>query len=389
MSIITNTADVADREMARGIEQSLITRLGGTVTDHSPAFPAMHKRRLRDLMCICTPDVSPDQSVNNIVGRTFRDDYGYRASDGPGYMTTGNFPNLLLNALNKAALAPYQAFPQTWRAWVRTGPPASDFKELHRVRAGGMGNQPMVAENQEYKDLTILDSGETYRVAKYGSMVSLSYEAIVNDDLGQLSQMVRQQGASMARTINKVAYDLLVSNSQQGPVMSDGDELFKSGNEHGNYATDALDAPGLDAGFSAMMTQTGLSSVETLGIPPRYLIHPVSLSSEVDILLRSTGSLEANQNSGVINRWGPTGPRGGLVSVMEPALDATSTTGWYLTADPALQDTFEMTFLAGESEPTFSREQSFATDALKWKVRQSFGVGAIDWRGLYYSTGTA
>ena len=48
----------------------------------------------------------------------------------------------------------------------------------------------------------------------------------------------------------------------------------------------------------------------------------------------------------------------------------------------------EVSFLAGEEMPVFEQETAFIQDAVKYKVRQTFGVAAIDWRGLYRSLGS-
>jgi hypothetical protein len=50
-------------------------------------------------------------------------------------------------------------------------------------------------------------------------------------------------------------------------------------------------------------------------------------------------------------------------------------------------DTVEYTFLQGEESPVLEDEWDFDTDVYKYKVRQTFGVAPIDFRGLYkYAT---
>ena len=41
------------------------------------------------------------------------------------------------------------------------------------------------------------------------------------------------------------------------------------------------------------------------------------------------------------------------------------------------------TFLQGEESPVTDTEEDFDTDTYKYKIRQTFGVKAIDWRGLF------
>jgi hypothetical protein len=54
-----------------------------------------------------------------------------------------------------------------------------------------------------------------------------------------------------------------------------------------------------------------------------------------------------------------------------------------LAANTNQVDTVELAFLSGEESPVLTSEQDFDTDCYKYNVRQTFGVAAIDWRGLF------
>jgi hypothetical protein len=72
---------------------------------------------------------------------------------------------------------------------------------------------------------------------------------------------------------------------------------------------------------------------------------------------------------------------------VEPLLDANSSTAWYLAANNSQVDTVEITFLEGEQSPVLESEWDFDKDVYKNKVRQTFGVAPIDYRGLYKHNG--
>ena len=136
-----------------------------------------------------------------------------------------------------------------------------------------------------------------------------------------------------------------------------------------------------------MMTQKGLSSDAIINIQPRYLIVPVALSATALQLVGSiadpaAGGSSTTGNSNTLNVYGPNGSRP-LQVVVEPQLDANSPSRWYLAADPAQVDTVEVTFLQGEESPVLESEWDFDRDVWKYKVRQTFGTKAIDWRGLH------
>ena len=88
----------------------------------------------------------------------------------------------------------------------------------------------------------------------------------------------------------------------------------------------------------------------------------------------------------VINIYGPTGQRT-LSVIGEPQLDSNSATAWYLAAANTQIDTVELSFLQGEESPVLENEWDFDKDVYKYKIRQTFGVKAIDYRGLYKNPG--
>lgn len=314
------------------------------------------------------------------------------------YHTTGSFSNLMLDAANKTLLAGYEESPYTWSTWARTAAPVDDFKNINRIRYSEMGSPEMVPENHDYPEAKTSDSKETYKVAKYGSVFSVTWETVVNDDLDAISRTPAMQGAACRRKQNAVVYSVLTDNAS----LADGGALFNSTAQttaagHANLASSAA-APNvttLNAGFVSMMTKKGLGKDGTdsdaiLNIQPAYLIVPAALSATALQLVGSIadpsvgGSTAGNSNT--LNIYGPNGDRP-LRVIVEPVLDGNSSTAWYLAANTLQVDTVEMTFLAGEETPVIEEEWDFDKDVYKYKVRQSFAAAAIDYRGLYKNAG--
>lgn len=322
---------------------------------------------------------------HEVIRRAIKLDQGdYLARDGgPGYHTTGSFPQLMLDAVNKTLLAAYDEASQSYTSWVRTAPPAADFKSLNRIRFGELPDPQIVAENEEYQDASTSDQKESYRVEKYGQLFSISMEAMVNDDLNAISRIPAMQGNAMRRKINKVVYSILTANG----ALSDGIALFHASSHGANLDTTALSVAALNVGYSVMGLQTGLSGTGTiLNLEPQYLITGRTLAPTAMQILGSLADPAAGGsaagNSNTFNIYGPNGPRM-LQLVVDGQLDATSTTAWYLAASPSQIDTIELCFLQGEESPVTDREESFTVDAIKYKIRQSFAAKAIDYRGLY------
>jgi hypothetical protein len=298
------------------------------------------------------------------------------------YHTTGSFANLLLDAVNKTLLTAYEEAVYTYQIWARQGASTPDLKAIHRMRFSEFPNLEMIPENAKYPEKQMSDSKESYRPEKFGAELTFSWESFVNDDLDAFSKAPVMMGNAARRTINQKVYEVLTAND----LMGDGVALFGA-HASGTNTSGAAAAPSvttLNAGFLAMRKQKGLNSTVALNVAPRYLIHGPAYEATVDELLTSTSYNAANNNEGVNNLYGPNGPtKRRLIPVCDPSLGDTST-DWFLAADQAQGvETVEYTFLQGEESPVVDQEEDFDTDTYKFKIRQTFGVKAIDWRGLY------
>ena len=301
------------------------------------------------------------------------------------YHTTGLLPNLMLDAANKTLIAGYEEAQFTWDLWARQGQSVADFKNINRIRYSESPDLLMVPEGHEYKEGKTSDEKESYAVEKFGRIFTITWETVVNDDMDAISRVPQMHGNAARRTQNKKVYEVLTANA----AMADGVALFNAAHSNLAGSAGAPSVTTLNAMFTAMRTQTGLEG-EIIGVLPRYLIVPAALEATALELFTSTGRPDVGGdvtgNSGVQNIYGPGGRRS-LEIVAEPQLDGNSTTAWYAAADNASVDTVELTFLAGEESPQLESEWDFDNDCYKYKVRQTFGTKAIDWRGLYKNAG--
>jgi hypothetical protein len=302
--------------------------------------------------------------------------------------TTGSFPSLLLDAANKTLTAAYEEAPYTWNLWARQGASVADFKNVNRIRFSESPDPEMVPEGSPYTEKKMSDSRESYKVEKYGAMFTITWETIVNDDMDAISRVPAMHGNACRRKVNKEVYAVLTSN----PTMGDSVALFGAHSSGTNLAGSGAvpSVTTLNAGFLAMATQKGGTSDVIVGVTPKYLIVPWALAATADEFVTSTtppsvgGS--AVGTSGTSNIYGPNGKRR-LEVIPEPQLDLASAYAWYLAGDSAQIDTVEVAFLQGEESPVLENEWDFETDVYKYKVRQTFGVKAIDWRGVYKNPG--
>lgn len=296
------------------------------------------------------------------------------------YHTTGSFPNLLLDAANKTLRQAYEEAPYTWSLWARQAASVEDFKNINRISLGESPNLEMVPEGSDYPEKSLSDAKTTYKVEKFGAIFTISWETVINDDLDAISRIPAMHGNAARRVQNKTVYDVLFAN----PTMSDGQSLFSASHASGrniNSTAAALNVTLLNEMFSFMMLQKGQSSDAILNITPRYLIVPAALSATALELVNSQSYAQTGGNEGVINIYGVNGQRP-LTVIVEPLIDGHDNGAYYLAADPAQIDTVELSFLNGEEAPVLESDLHFETDTYRYKVRQTFGAAAIDWRGL-------
>lgn len=301
----------------------------------------------------------------------------YRISREAAY-STGRFPELLEDAASRTLTAGYTEAEPSFKLWAREATPAPNLQHVNRVQVSEMSTPEEVPEGAPYPDASLTAYRETYRLAKFGSIFSVTWETVVNDDVDAISRIPALQGAACRRKQNQVVYHELATN----PAMADGGELFNTDaqSEDGGHANSAgtstqLSVTSLNAAFKSMNTKYGTSAENVLSIEPRFLIVPSALTIAARQLVASI-----------------TSPADGdgdrpLKVITEPVLDSYSSTAWYLASDQDNCDTIEITFLAGEETPTLESKWDRDLDLHKFKVRQAFGVKAIDYRGLYRNLG--
>ncbi|TBW33362.1 Clp protease ClpP [Siculibacillus lacustris] len=293
--------------------------------------------------------------------------------------SSGDFSQITSNIAYKAMLKGYEEAAETFEVWTSTGS-LPDFKQARRVDLNALPSLPQITEQNEYTYLSGGDRGEVYSISTAGGLVSISRQAIINDDLDVFGRLPRRLGRAAKRTIGNDVYGILASN----PTMGDGLALFHA--THANLfsgAGTALSSTSLQAGDLAMGLQKDRTqSKVVLGLAPKYLIVPRALKYTGAQVVRSASAL-GQANPAVIN------PVQNIVEdiVAEARLDAVSSTGWYLAADQAQTDTVEVLYLNGVKEPVIEEFTQPNVDGLVWKIRIDYGVKAFAWEGLQKQVG--
>ena len=296
--------------------------------------------------------------------------------------SSSDFPVLLENTMHKTLLGAYALQALTWSRFCKRGT-VSDFRAHNRYRVGSLGNLQPKNELGEYKNVSIPDGEKSsIAAATKGFILNISREAIINDDLGALTDQAAAAGRAAARTVEVDVYALLASNNGLGPVMNDGKTLFHA--DHGNIdATGgAISVTRLDAMRVLMAQQKDVSGNDFLDLRPAVLLCPVGMGGNARVVIGAEYDTEVSGKFQVPNKV-----RGIVRDIVDtPRMSGTR---YHLLADPAEAAAIEVAFLDGVDTPYLETAQAFDTDGGKLKVRLDYGVAGHDWRGAVTNAGAS
>lgn len=286
------------------------------------------------------------------------------------------FAEILGDSVARRMIAEYNVSAlQDWRKIVNVVS-LNDFRTQHRTRMGGYGDLPIVTEGDPYGALaTPGDEEATYAASKKGGTEDLTLEMIKNDDAGAVMMIPRKLARAASRTLYKFVFDDLLSDN---PTIYDAVALFHA--SHGNLGAVALDATNLALRRQAMLKQTEADSGERLGIPAKYLIHPVDLDKVAYDLVAAPRNSDFDPTAADYTRTLQ------METISVPFwIDANN---WFLAADPMDIPSIEIGFLDGKEDPELFVQDApnvgsmFSNDKLTYKIRHIYGGANTDYRGL-------
>jgi hypothetical protein len=306
---------------------------------------------------------------NEIAGLAMNDSSSLRARS----MSSSDFPLLLADALGKELRRAYLASPRTFTGWARRVT-AADFKLIKRLQLDSDAILEKVAPGEPSKLGKLRESREQYRLETFEKRLAMTRQMIINDDLDAFSRVPQFMAREAANVESNTVYSILTTNGN----MADGNPLFHANHNNLGGAV-AISADEIGKGRSAMRVQKGLDGKTPLNLIPRFLVGPTTLEGKIAQIQAPFGAAQA---SNVVPDYIRS-----MVPVIEPRLDANSTTAYYLIADPAEFDTVEYCYLDGEEGVYLETKDGWHVSGMEVKARLDFAAAPIDWRGMYRSPG--
>ena len=298
--------------------------------------------------------------------------------------STSDFPVLMENVMHKALLAGYAIAADSWRRWCAVGS-VSDFRAHNRYMLGSIDELDLVLEGGEFTTKAIPDGRkQSVSVGTRGNILTLTRQAIINDDLGAFVGLANARGRAAARTIENAVYTAIGLNSGYGPALSDGKTIIH--NDHGNLVTSGSppSVVSIEEGMLLFAAQKDISGNDYLDLNPTIALVPKGLEVTTRVINTATNDPAATGSS---KNFLTPNPYQGVFSdiIASPRLVATK---WYMLCSPDVAPVIEVSFLNGVQEPVMEMETGFSVDGVSWKTRLDFGVSGVGYEGIVLNLGT-
>lgn len=313
-------------------------------------------------------------------------------------LTTSDFPYLFGDVLDRKMLAAYKAVDPVWKAFVRMGTVPRIYPQTGGYRfgiTGGDQHLEEVAEKGEYLASERDEARYPVSVKKYGRQFDISWEALVNDDLGALKDTPERFARAAIRTEHRLVSGVYVADGVAGTGLYTAAQ--------GNVGALALTIANLENTCEAMAAFTDANG-EPIMNRAKYLVVGPGLEFTARQILTSATKAWVNDavaaavpmpTANVVSQYG-------LQLIIDPYLPIfapAAVLSWFLFADPSDIAAMECDYLTGHERPEICMKASdkvsigggeigpmtgdFATDNVFYRVRDVFGCNRLEWRASY------
>jgi hypothetical protein len=314
--------------------------------------------------------------------------------------STSDFPILFADVLSRELLPEYQAAPTIWTSFARRTV-VRDFRPHTLVDLfGGQGILELIPELAPYPAQSLEEAEYKLRVRKHGSRFALSWESLVNDDLGGLRTLPNRMAISARRSEDYHATSQIVTAT--GPDT----DFWKA---YATFDNRAQSTQGFATANPQLTTDNLAMALEVISqrrdsdnapviIDGFILMVPPGLELAAQKILGATeirftdddgniiivGNYLTNRVTLVVNPWLP---------VIDTS--ATASTTWYVLPVPSSpRPALALGFLRGNETPDLRmkssdservgggdvppEEGSFDNDDIQYRVRHVFGGTTVD-----------
>ena len=274
--------------------------------------------------------------------------------------SNADIPNVLSNVAHKFVLAGFGAVGDDWRK-ISRAVPVVDFKAVKGVRLVMGGLLKPLAKGGELQHVDLSDEARSIQAATKGSIVGITREDLINDDLGVLSLVPERFGQMSGRTINKDVFGTLST----------------TGSHYGANTSGALNIANLSAAYAAALAIKDKDGNPLGAIPNMILCSPSNFLTAKNIYQSEhiTGASSKEPRNNVM--------RNILEPITSPFLSGTKY--WLFNSSFPLVD---VAFLNGRQTPVVeTAEANFSQLGIEMRCYFDYGPSAGEYKAALYSTG--
>ena len=275
--------------------------------------------------------------------------------------SSANIPNVLSNVAHKFVLAGFGAVGDDWRKISRPVP-VVDFKAVKGVRLVMGGLLKSIAKGGELQHVDLSDEARSIQAATKGSIVGITREDLINDDLGVLSLIPERFGQMAGRTINKDVFG----------------SLSTTGSDYGANTSGALAVATLATAYGLALAIKDSNGDPIGAIPNKILCSPSNFVTARNIYQSELIVSGATGKTPAANEM-----RGLLEAITSPFLSGTKY--WLFNDAFPLVD---VAFLNGNQTPTVETASAdFSQLGIQMRCYFDYGASAGEYKAAVYSTG--
>ena len=331
--------------------------------------------------------------------REWRDERALEEAD-----SKADFATFLFGPVRQSLWHGYSRAQAQYQRYTRQEA-APDFRERRLRGVNGLLGIGYVGDHGHYEDLARTERPPaTLSVDTYGGQYSITRQAIINDDSGEL---LNRNPSDMGYAAGVFILQAVIATIETPGLAPDGQAFYATSPTRGNQVTDALSENALADAIAFMEDQQDDDHNQIVVTPSILVVKNARMQLIAQRILNSTQTGTNVNWTGVSGTGvgsdafdkGTQNPLAGVLPADGVIRDPwfSDSNDWYLFADPQDVPAFAVGFLNGQSEPQVMLKDpmvrlalgagtdpySWELDSVDFKVRADFGVGVVDPRAAY------
>ncbi|MEW4451297.1 hypothetical protein AB1L30_01300 [Bremerella sp. JC817] len=268
----------------------------------------------------------------------------------------------------------------------------SDFKAVKRLRLDINGGYQKVGPDGQLKHSKMSESQFSNKLDTHGTLLTLTRQDQINDDLDAFVQINRQLGVMAALIMEEEFWKMVLANANA---------FFSELNKNLIHGTDyALSLPGLTKAASVFNRRVKSDGSPILISPKLMAVGTMLETTAMDLYVETDAQVTTTANK---PQFAKNRHRGKYKPVVSGYLDNTdikdragnsipnqSESQYILFADPKVRAAFSCATLNGQQMPTIQSEESdFTTLGIQYRAFHDFGFGEEEPEAACMFTGVA